>query len=506
MKESRTKKVRRNIFSGSINKMIGLGIPFFTRSIILWKLGASFIGLSSLFASVLQVLNMAELGFSSAIVYSLYKPMANKDVRSICALMSFYRRIYKCVGVVILFVGGVLTPFIPCLIKGSCPETINIYFLYLMYLFNVVISYWGFAYKSSLIIADQRMDIINNINTVIIVFQGVLQIIVLVLWEDYYLFYICVILGTIANNVLVEMITLKKYPDYICKGDLDKGSKNEIKKQVRGLAISKISVTARNALDSIFLSAFCGLIEVAIYSNYYYIFSAVLGMMQMLRTAFSASVGNSIATRGVDENYALFKKMNLCFILITNFCVSCLVCLYQPFMDIWTDGRLVADFSVAILFGIYFFVTSYGQVRSLFQEGAGIWWQVRNYAIAETFFNVILNAILGYRFGMYGILIATMITVSVFSMIAMAIMVFKEYFHMSPKQYFIELSFAIVQCITVSMMVYYCCDLVNIGNRWFSLIVKAIICMIETIVLLFLSSCFCDRYRKFFYSLMKYDR
>lgn len=221
MDESRTKRVKNNIISGLINKIIVVGIPFITRTIIIWKLGASFLGLSSLFASILQVLNMAELGFSSAIVFSLYKPLAENDTECVCALMAFYRKVYKYVGLCILIVGGILTPFLPYLIKGDYPTSINLYILYLMYVFNTVISYWAYAYKAALVTADQRIDITNNINTVITLVQGGLQVFVLIIWENYYFFYGCVIIGSILNNILTAIVTSKKYPQYICKGEID---------------------------------------------------------------------------------------------------------------------------------------------------------------------------------------------------------------------------------------------------------------------------------------------
>ena len=87
MSDSRTKNIKRNIIFGAINKVIAMILPIVIRTIIIWKLGAEFLGLSSLFSSILQVLNMAELGFTSSVVFSLYKPIAQKDDETVCALM-----------------------------------------------------------------------------------------------------------------------------------------------------------------------------------------------------------------------------------------------------------------------------------------------------------------------------------------------------------------------------------------------------------------------------------
>ena len=103
----------------------------------------------------------------------------------ICALVNYLNKVYKIVGIVVLGVGLALLPFLGQLITGYVPENINIYILYLIYLFNTVISYWLFAYKSALLTAMQREDIVSNIQTVTTVSIRVIQIIFLMLFKNY---------------------------------------------------------------------------------------------------------------------------------------------------------------------------------------------------------------------------------------------------------------------------------------------------------------------------------
>lgn len=187
---SRTQNAIRNIFTGVFNKIIILLFPFVIRTVIIKKLGTEYLGLSSLFTSILQVLNLTELGFSSAIVFSLYKPIAEKDDNRICSIMNFYKRIYRIIGFIILVMGLIVLPFLPNFIKGSYPSDINLYILYLIYLFNTVITYYLFAYKSALLNAMQRNDIINNVNSITVIIQYILQIIILYCTKNYYIYMI----------------------------------------------------------------------------------------------------------------------------------------------------------------------------------------------------------------------------------------------------------------------------------------------------------------------------
>ena len=125
----RTKNAMRNIIFGFINRLVLILGPFVIRTILIKKLGAEYLGLSSLFTSILQVLNLTELGFSSAVVYSMYKPIVEKDVEKICALLNFCKKVYRIIGCVILVLGIAIMPFIRNLINGSYPNDINIYIL-----------------------------------------------------------------------------------------------------------------------------------------------------------------------------------------------------------------------------------------------------------------------------------------------------------------------------------------------------------------------------------------
>ena len=125
-KINRIQNATRNIVFGIILKVYQILVPFLMRTAMIYFMGAQYLGLNSLFASVLQVLNLAELGVGSAMVYSMYKPIAEDDNTTICALMNLYRTYYRAIGMLIAVIGAILTPFIPKLISGDVPQGINI--------------------------------------------------------------------------------------------------------------------------------------------------------------------------------------------------------------------------------------------------------------------------------------------------------------------------------------------------------------------------------------------
>lgn len=189
MKIERTKNATRNIIFGVILKAYQIIIPFLMRTAMIYFMGVQYLGLNSLFTSILQVLNLAELGVGSAMIYSMYKPIAEDDNIAICALMNLYKNYYRVIGLVIAVVGCVLTPFIPKLISGDIPNGINIYILYLLNLGGTVLSYWLYAYKNSILQAHQRTDVVNKVIFVTSTIQYALQL--LVLWISQNLLLLC---------------------------------------------------------------------------------------------------------------------------------------------------------------------------------------------------------------------------------------------------------------------------------------------------------------------------
>ena len=165
--DSRTKNAARNLFFGTITRIYNLIIPFLMRTAMIYWLGMEYVGLNSLFTSILSVLNLAELGVGSAMTFSMYKPIAEQDTTRICALMRLYKIYYRIVGAVILVAGLVIIPVLPMLVKKDLPPDVNLYVLYLINLLTTVVSYWLFAYKNCLLFAHQRNDIGDKIGYVI---------------------------------------------------------------------------------------------------------------------------------------------------------------------------------------------------------------------------------------------------------------------------------------------------------------------------------------------------
>lgn len=479
MQERRTKNASRNILWGITEKLITLGLPFVVRTVMIYTLGELYLGLNGLFTSVLQVLNLSELGISGAIIYSMYRPLANGDDDEVCALLNLYKRCYRIIGGVVLCIGLALLPFLRNLIAGDIPAGINIYVLYLMNLGSTVLSYELFAYRTSLLIANQRQDIVSKVRMTIMVVQFVLQIGVLVILRNYYFYIACTIAGTIANNIVAAIMCKKRYPQFVCRGNVPKNTIKDIKTRVSGLIFQKIGGIVLSSVDTLVISAYLGLTTLAIYQNYYYIVTALFGILSIVLSSLIATVGNSMAVETVEKNYRDFKKLNFLYLWVVSAFTACLCGMYQPFMNIWVGTELMLPDYMVVLFVVYFFVHKWCDMLYVYQDAAGIWWETRFVPFIAAVTNLVINITLVKIIGLPGILLSTIVSVIFIYDVGYAVVLFRVYFKSQKgfrnfvmKQILYFLSAAIG--IAIAMMI---CRTINL-TPFVQFIVNGMICVV----------------------------
>ena len=481
----RTKNTKRNIVMGLINRITNILLPFFIRTAILYVLGAQYLGLNSLFTSLLQVLNLAELGFSSAIVFSMYKPIADNDIDTVCALLNYYKKVYCYIGIGILIVGLAIVPTITTLIKGSWPSDINIYVLYLIYLFNTVISYFVYSYKGALLNAFQRIDVVNKTQLITVSGKYFLQLLSLILFENYYIYILIAPVSTAICNLVIARCADNLFPECQCKGELNNEKKENIYRQVSGLLLSKLSDTSRNSFDSIVLSSMFGLTIVAIYSNYLYIYSAIYGVLITITQAMQASVGNSIVIESIEKNYYDLRKFTFFFECIISVCTACMICMYQPFMKLWVGDKMLLNEMDMIMFCLYFYLINMNNSRNLYFTGNGLWWKAKKVYIVESLGNLILNIVLGKIMGITGVLLATIITIFVFNFIIRTNFLFKEYFKVSPKTFYTDHAKYGAETVIICGICYFVCEKYTVVFAGITgLFVRGILCVIVSALLM----------------------
>lgn len=494
MNVRRTTSSIKNIRAGLLNKVVSLFVPFILRTLIIQKLGAEYLGLNSLFSSILQMLSLAELGFGTAIVYSMYEPIAKEDDYKVCALLNLYKRIYRMIGLFILSVGVILTPFLEFFVAGSYPKEVNIYVVYIIYLVNTAISYLMYGYKSSLLVACLRSDVDSFIIMICNLILYVGQAIVLVLWESYYLYALLIPLLTVIGNIIKSKYVDKSYPQYVARGNLERESINQIKKKVLGLIGHKVGGMVFSSVDNVVISSYLGLFLLGKYSNYYYIYTALNGFMLIITQSITAVLGNSVVCESREYNYSLFKRIFTWNAWLTTWSTVCLLCLYQPFMKIWmgTENLLPDYVPYALVF--FYYINNARRILITFKDAAGMW----NADILKPYISVLVNLVLnlvsvGY-IGLLGVIVSSICALLFVEIPWETKVLFRDYFKRDAREY-VKMWFynilVLATCVFFSLLV---CRFWTDGIL--AIFLKGIACTIVFVVVLILFYRNMDEYQQ----------
>ncbi len=475
MKIARTKNAKAGIITGFFSKLLHMGMPFISRTALLYMLGTEYLGLSGLFSSLLSFLSLAELGVSNALVYSMYKPVAEEDDDTVCALLALYRKLYRMIGTVILAGGLICVPFLRHFISGDVPPDVNLYVLYGIYLGNTVCSYFLFAYRSSLLSAHQRIDVTNVIDSTVSAATWILQILMLFIFRNYYAYVIFMPLSNIVGNFAKLLFVKKNYPQYSPRGKVSPELEASIYKKIKALVGAKISTTVLHSSDNIVISAFLGLTMVTVYGNYHFIMSSVGGFLGIVYSSVLPGIGNSLVTETVDKNYKDFKKLTFLNYWMVLWCAVCLLCLYQPFMKLWTGSELMLPLSVVVLIVVYFIGYQGRKIVVTYKDAAGLWWEdrFRPFVMAGT--NLISNLIMVQFIGIWGIVLSTILSLCV-SIPWETHTVFKYIFKRSPKEYYLSLLRYLVVFAVAAAVTFFACQIVQDGV--IAILVRGMICLV----------------------------
>ena len=485
MRIERTRNAARNILFDGMLKLLNLIIPFILRSIMLHYLGVQYLGLNGLFRSILSFLNLAELGVGSAMVFSMYKPIAEDDREAICALLHLYRTLYRAIGLIIAVIGLALTPFLRSLISGEIPQDMNLYILYFMNLGSTVLTYWLFAYKRSLLDAHQRTDVVSKVSLCIQLVEYALKLPALIIFRSYYIFLAIQLLSQVAINIVTAVQVDKMYPHYPPEGRLSRDKVLDIVHRVRDLFTSKFAGVVFNFADTIVISAFMGLAALAVYQNYFFVITALRMFLDVIIVACIAGVGNSLITESDEKNYNDFARVTMLFGWIMGVGSAMLLCMYQPFMEIWMGQENMLTYDYVICFVIYFYAMGMNKIINMFKDAAGIWHKDRFRPLTAALVNLGLNLSTVRWLGMYGVLLSSVIAISVVEIPWLFHNLFHEVFSSRHLKEYVLLfcglvAVALFSCITSWAL----CSLIRLGT-WPSLIVNALISFAAPNILFF---------------------
>lgn len=473
---ARTINSVRNLVVGLGYQIILLLLSFISRTIFITTLGAEYLGINGLYSNILSVLSLADLGIGSAIIYCIYKPLAENDRAKISAFMNFYKRIYRYIAIAVGIIGVAVIPFLHVLVKTDAPiQQLELY--YVLFLSNTILSYL-FIYKSAIIIADQKLYLIKIYSFAFEIIRFILQIAILITTHNYILYLVIQLVCTFLNNLFIAYRSNKLYP-YIknLERRLNKAEKKAILENIKAMFLYKIGGVILNSTDNIIISSMIGTVWVGLYSNYLLLIGAVQAFTEIVYGSINASVGNLNVSEASPMKERVFRVINFSAFWIYGFCSSCFFVLLDDFILLWLGKEFCLGLPILIAIILNFYIPGMLKSTFLYRDTTGLFKQTKYVSLITAAINLILSILLGLQFGLAGILYATALSRLLTNVWFEPMMLYKTYFQQSSQKYFYKQFFYFILLVIICGLTFFAASFFNDGSVA-AFVGKLILCLL----------------------------
>lgn len=483
MEKSRTRKSITNTAVSFVSQLVIILLGFISRRVLIYSVGVQYLGINGLMSNILTIFSLAESGIGVAIGYSLYKPLAQKDIETVKALMRFYRTVYRALALMTLVVGLLFYPFLPIFLKDNSAPDANI--IYFMFLASSVCSYlW--SYKITLNSSDQNKYLYTIANTITQIAVLIAKVVILYFTQNY-IIYLSVELGsTLIKNLVFSSVLDKRYPFLKEKNvrKLSDDEKGELSKNIKSLFWGKFGYIASQCSDNLVISSIISVTTLGLYSNYTTIVSSVSGFVTTFTSGVTASMGNLIASESRQRAYEVYKRIDFINYWLYTVTAICLLCLTEPFIEIWIGQDYILPKEILIVSVLLFYLKGINSGIDVAKNASGLYYPDRFIPLIEALLNLVISIVLAYQIGLFGVLLGTLISFLVLSFWTKPYFVFRDVFEVNFIEYLKWIGYKVSVSVAIGAILYMIQSMVSLENKYIELLLRALITALASNLLL----------------------
>lgn len=487
--KTRTEYSYLNIAAGLGGYSVNIILSMINRMVFTRTLPPEYLGINGLFTNILSMLSLAELGVGGAIVYALYKPIAENDEEKIASIVKVFGLAYRIIGSVIGVVGLCIMPFLSLLLEDQPAIHESLHLIYCVYLFNTASSYF-FTYRSTLITAAQMNYLNTGINYAVISIQTIIQMLYLIITKEYIGYLFIQSLGTLTYNVIISRVAVRKFP-YIKEKNIAPLTKEEtfsILKNMRDLMVYKVSGILVNSVDSIIITAFQGLSITGITSNYQLLTRTLNTLLNQIFNGLGASVGNLNASETKEKRVSVLNMLNLLNFWMFGWGAIGIIFVSSDLVELMFGDKYILRPIIPCILAINFFTVGMMNAIWTFKHTMGLFKYGRFMQLFTAGFNLLFSLVLGRKFGLSGILFATILARLLTNLWYDPYVVYKIGLGDSPLKYLAKYIKYIITMIISCVVCAGLCKLIMIfaTDVWLRVILKGLLCSLVANAVFFL--------------------
>ena len=471
------KKVISNSIISVAYKITMLLLGFVTRRIFILYIGDELLGLNSVYANLLDLLNFADLGIGVAVQYQLYEPLVKKDNLVLSRIMAAAKRIYNIIGVLIFGAGALLSFLIQYIIKDTTYPIWYIRISFFISVSGVALGYF-FVHKRLFLLANEEIGLINIIDLSAKLFTVAISLISTVVFRNYLIYLVINAIYGILSNLIVHVLFKKKYPDIKPKVCDCSNEIHNLTRNLKNVVPMKLSNYVYNSTDNVVISKALGLATVALYSNYMTIINGIMGIEYLIGNVITSSMGKIIKEKQDEQHvYQLYLAFQYVQYLFVSFCVISLAILCRPFITLWIGERFIIDETCFVLLILDFYVHSMYQPAYAMFGATGKFKEDKYITLASAVMNIVVSVVLVMIIGLPGVIIGTLLT-DVYIWVVRSYQMVKGYWRQNLCKYSFKMMKYSILTLTSLLVAVWASKLVSVQNSFLELAELGAICFI----------------------------
>ena len=425
---SRTQQSITNVKISSISLIVSMIFNFVSRNIFINYLGTEITGLTSTLNNILGFLNIAELGLASTIAGLLYKPLYNKDEETIKDIISIFGYLYRIIGSSLLIIGIICSFFLPNFFEKTDLPILYIYIGYYTYLTTTLVSYF-ISYKQTLLVADQKEYIVTSYTYVAQSVKLTLQMLALYLCNCGYIIWLLIeLVFGIVYGIAINKKVNKIYPWLSTSYSRGKSVKHTYKnlfRTVKQTIPHNVAAFVQSQSASLLIYTFATLTSVTIYTNYTMVLVRAVQIINICFRSMTASFGNLVAEGNKEKIISIFSQTQVIFLIFASIICTVFYIQTEAFISLWLGSQYLLDKTTFIIM-IYIMYISIVRLPVNYFIGAYVLFKDVWAPVLEAVINISFAIILGYKWGIDGVVSGSAISLTFIIMLWKPYFLFKE--------------------------------------------------------------------------------
>ena len=462
----RIEKSKINTTVALVTNIVMGVLSFAERTVFNQFFNEDYLGLYSFNNNIIGILTFFELGLSSAVAYALYAPLEYDNKEQISAIMKFFRNAYFIIGCIILLVGIILLPLLSKIIKTTVDIThVQIYFI--LFLIGNISSYF-INYKNILFNANQEQYKVTMVTNISWTCLYLCEIFVAIFTQNFLLYSLAIMIANVIKNIILNRMAKHSFSYINLKNKqlkIDNSIKQKIIKNTKGLILTRLGIAMVNSTDSMLISAMVGTAILGKYSNYQVISSGLLTLAILLPQSITASIGNAGVTESKRSMSKGFSVLDLSSFFIYSTFAIMLLNIINPIVSTFFGVNRILPLSTVIIICLNFYLQAMREILISYKSSLGLYWEDRKRPVIEGITNLITSIILGYYWGLNGILIGTMITSIFVNFMIEPRIIFHYGFKRSAFGFYVSNILRFILVFIIAFITYNITSWMNISNK-----------------------------------------